>query len=413
MRAEIIAVGTELLLGQIVNTNAAFISEKLAEKGIGVYYHTVVGDNPQRVEEVFRSALKRSDLVILTGGLGPTMDDLTKETVARVFKKRLIMNSYWEEKLESYFKKIGREMTENNRKQALIPEGSTLLDNHNGTAPGIFLREADKIVVMLPGPPREMQPMLMGEVLPCLIEGGNTNIIKSRVLKIIGIGESSLEARLQKLIKNQSNPTIAPLAKEAEVHLRLTARAKNAQEAQKMLERLEKKVCDLIGPYIYGCDRETLEEMTANLLISKNLSLALAESCTGGLVAHRLTEVPGSSKFLKLGVVAYSREAKEKLLNVEHEILTKYGEVSKQTAEAMAIGVKKIAQTDYSLAITGIAGPSGATDTKPVGLVYIALAWENEVRCLKFNFAGKRETIKRRAAITALNLLRCRLLKEF
>lgn len=412
MHAEIIAVGTELLLGQIVNTNAAFISNKLAECGIGMYYQTVVGDNAERIKEVFHSALQRADLIIFTGGLGPTMDDLTKETVAQTLGKKLIKSTFWEKKMKDFFTSIGKEMSENNLKQAFFLEGSEILVNKNGTAPGIFLKDEGKTIIMLPGPPRELQPMFTEEVLPRLRKYGSCSIIKSRVLKAVGLGEASLENCLHEIIKSQTNPTIAPLAKEIEVHIRITAQAQDDATAENMLTMKEEEIRAQIGSYIYGVDEQTMEEKVAFLLSKGNLTLSVAESITGGLVTHRLTEIPGSSKFLHLGVTAYSGAAKQKLLDVNRDVLEQEGEVSEAAACSMATGVKNLLDTDYGLSITGIAGPTGATPHKPVGLVYIAIAWKNKTQCQQFNFTGKRKTIKRRATISALNLLRIHLLEE-
>jgi nicotinamide-nucleotide amidase len=406
LKAEIIAVGTELLLGQINNTNARYLSEKLAELGIDVFWHTAVGDNAPRLEEAFRLALSRSDLIIFCGGLGPTLDDLTKETVAAVLELSLEKDREWEERLEKFFVQLGRHMTENNRKQAYMPKGAELVVNDNGTAPGLWLEWKEKIIVLLPGPPRELEPMFSEKIVPRLIKASGIHVIFSRVLKVAGLGESAMEEAINDLIKNQSNPTIAPLAKHTEVHLRLTAKAGTREEAENMLSELEEKVRERLGLAVYGSGEETMADAVACLLSARKMTLAVAESCTGGLLAHMLTNVPGSSEYFLQGVVVYSNRAKMGLLKIRASLLREYGAVSEETARAMAESQRRLASCDLALAITGIAGPTGATDSKPVGLVFIALAGPDGVNCRRFNFWGKRETIKERAAVAALNMLR-------
>lgn len=412
MKAEIIAVGTELLLGQINNTNARFLSEKLARLGIDVFWHVAVGDNEARLREAIKTALGRSDLIVFCGGLGPTRDDLTKETVAGVLGLPLVKSEEWEAKLKEIFARLGRTMTQNNLKQACLPEGAKLLNNSNGTAPGIFIKWREKTLILLPGPPRELEPMFETEVVPLLTSGDGYRLILSRVLKVAGVGESALEEVLSDLFENQGNPTIAPLAKLSEVHLRLTAKAASHAEAAAMLDQLEEQVKKRLGDAVYGIDEETMADAVAKLLFKTGKTLAVAESCTGGLLSHMLTNVPGSSEYFLQGVVTYSNQAKTDLLGVKPSLLREYGAVSEETARAMAERIRHRAQSDYSLAVTGIAGPGGGTQNKPVGLVYIALGTESGTHCKRFNLWGDRQTIKERAAVTALNMLRLHLLKN-
>lgn len=410
MKAEIIATGTELLLGQTVNTNARFLSEKLAQKGIDVYWQTVVGDNAQRLEEALRLALSRADLIITSGGLGPTMDDLTKETVAKVLALPLAEDAGWQQRLTEMFNRPGRIMTDNNRKQALVPQGAQLIANDNGTAPGVWLEHQEKIFVMLPGPPRELEPMFSEKVMPLLPDSGS--ILLSRTLKIVGIGESSLEDQLADIIAEQTNPTIAPLAKLGEVHLRLTAKARTKEECQQLLDMTDAKLSARLGEAIYARDEQTMVNVVAELLVKNKQTLALAESCTGGYLAHTLTNVAGSSNFFLAGLVTYSNAAKSKLLEIPPEFIEQHDAVSMEVGQAMASNVRRIAQSHLGIGITGIAGPTGGTALKPVGLVYIALATPTTVTVHRFNFLGKRENIKERAVISALNILRLYLIQQ-
>ena len=408
MKTEIIAVGTELLLGQMSNTNARFLSEKLAEKGIDVYWHTVVGDNSARVAEAFSMALSRADLIIFSGGLGPTMDDLTKETVADVLGLALQKDEAWEKELKDIFARLRRTMTDNNYKQALIPSGSRLLVNEHGTAPGIWLEHVGKIVVLLPGPPRELIPMFTDRVLPQLpVKNG---VILSRVLKITEMGESTMEELIADLIASQTNPTIAPLAKYAEVHLRLTAKADAREQAVKLLDETEAKLLARLGEAVFARDEETMGDAVAGLLFKRNLTIAVAESCTGGLLAHMLTNISGSSAYFLQGQVVYSNRSKTELLGVQPELIKKYGAVSEEVARAMAENLRRRSSSDLAVAITGVAGPTGGTAEKPVGLVFMTMARADGISCRKFNFFGNRETIKERAAMAALNMLRLYLL---
>lgn len=415
MRCEIIAVGTELLMGQIVNTNGAEIARELAGLGVGVYYQTMVGDNGERLAEVFSIALKRADLVILCGGLGPTNDDLTRETVAHVLGLPLEQNEFWVEKLHEFFGRFGRPVIPSNLRQAMLPQGAKLLPNDRGTAPGIYLEHGQNIIVLLPGPPGELLPMFRAQVLPLLRERlaqeDNLAVLQSKILRISGLGESVVAERLKDVLEKQHNPTIAPLARGGlEVHLRLTARAASPAEAARLLEEKAEEIRCILGDYIYGEDAEGLEYSVARLLWQKKLTIAVAESCSGGLLSHRLTAVPGSSLYLMAGLVTYSNEAKIDLLGVDPQLIARHGAVSREVALQMAAGARRTGKAHIGMGITGIAGPDGGTAEKPVGLTYIALAADGREYCRELNFWGSRGEIKERAAQTALHLLRLFLL---
>ncbi len=410
MRAEVIAVGTEILLGQIVNSDARFLSEELASLGIDVYYHTVVGDNRDRVEEAFAAARARSELIIFTGGLGPTADDLTKETVAEALGLELKLDQAWLEKLKGFYASLNRPMPPQNVKQALIPRGARLLYNDNGTAPGVYIEKAPWTVILLPGPPRELIPMFRDRVSPLLREKAGSVTIRSRVVKIIGMGESAVEEQVADLVQQQ-NPTVAPLAHNFEVHLRITAKGSSEEETRALISRVDEELGRRLGPYIYGRDQDTLEKVVGRLLAAGGMTLAVAESCTGGRLADLITNVPGSSRYFLGGVAAYSNEVKEKVLGVEKALLEAEGAVSRGVAEAMASGVRRLLGADYGIGVTGVAGPDGGTAAKPVGLVCLALAGEGFCRSREIFFPGKREAVKGRSAAAALNLLRQELLE--
>jgi len=408
MIAEIVSVGTELLLGQIVDTNSAFLAQTLSALGVDIYYRTTVGDNPDRMRATLREALFRSDIVITVGGLGPTMDDLTKEISAEVLGIELVIDQEIEQRLRAFAHKRGVALPPSFLKQALVPvEHGSPLPNPNGTAPGMIAERNGKMVVCLPGPPNELIPMVEQSVVPAITEklGAGRTVIKSRVLRIIGIGESLAEDAVKDLILG-TNPTVAPYAKLGECHLRITAQASDDQAALKLIEPVEKEIKRRLGKAVYGIDNETLEQVIVERLTQLSQTVTTAESCTGGLLAERLTAVPGASVVFNTGIVAYANDVKEKLLNVPHEIIEAYGAVSEQTARAMAGGAKANDQSDYSVATTGVAGPTGGTPEKPVGLVYIAVASPSGVRVEKYNFLGRRADIQRRAAHAALALLR-------
>ena len=412
MNAEIIAVGTELLLGQIVNLDAQFLSVELSKLGIDVYYHTVVGDNPKRLAEAVKTAFSRADLVLFSGGLGPTKDDLTKETVADFLGIELEFDQASYDVIVDYHKRLGRPIPENNRKQAMMPKGGVILKNNNGTAPGCIMAAGGKTAVLMPGPPSELKQMYTESVAPYLqkLSGG---MIYSKVLRIFGIGESKLEQEIMDLIDSQQNPTIAPYAKEGEVTLRISAKAKNQAEADGLIAGLEQEIRRRYGDMVYAeGDDNSLCQVAAGLLLETGTTLAVAESCTGGLVASQLTDIAGISQVFLQGAVTYTNQAKEQALGVCHETLLRHGAVSEETAREMARGMKKAAGSDLALAITGIAGPGGGTPEKPVGLVYVALAdGENEwVR--ELHLAGNRARVRNTTVLHAFDMVRQYFLKK-
>lgn len=405
MNAELIAVGTEILLGQIVNTDAQVIAQGLSELGINVYYQTVVGDNPERLERAIIEAKNRADIIITTGGLGPTLDDLTKETLAKVFNKSLKLDEESLDEIKIFFDKLGKQMTPNNQKQAWLPEGCTVFKNEWGTAPGCGFESDSKYVIMLPGPPRECEPMFKKYAVPFLypLAGG---CIKSHNVRMFGIGESAMETKLHDLMQSMQNPTIAPYAKTSECFVRITAKAETEDEAEKMLQPVVEKVKQIIGDDVYGVDVDSLEQVVGRLLIKNNMTLSVAESCTGGLLSKRITDLAGASDYYMGGVCSYSNEVKMKVLGVKAETLEKYGAVSSQTAEEMAKGVAERLGTDVGVGITGIAGPGGGTIDKPVGLVYISV-WING-KCItkKTNNTHGRDRVRNYAASVALDIIR-------
>lgn len=410
MTAEIICVGTELLLGNIVNTNAAFLSEKLAYLGINCYYQTVVGDNRDRLLSVINTALSRADILIFSGGLGPTEDDLTKETVAEALGKKLIRDKKAEQEIADYFALRGRIPTDNNWKQADVIEGCEILYNKNGTAPGIFVSEGEKTVILLPGPPLELKSMFTDSVMPKLQQKCG-QVFYSETVKIVGPGESSVETQILDMLDTQDNPTIAPYAKTGEVHLRVTARAKDEKEAREKTAPVVEELYRRFGNAVYTTDAdETLEMALTKLLIKKKYTMTTAESCTGGMIAARMVNAPGVSAVLKSGFITYANEAKEELLGVSHDTLEKFGAVSRETAEEMAEGAVKAAHTDAAVAVTGIAGPDGGTKEKPVGLVYIGVNVRGNVEVREYHFSGSRQKIRESVTAAALTFLREKLL---
>ena len=407
MVVELISVGTEILLGNIVNTNAAFLSEKCALLGLSMYYQTVVGDNPERLEETLKLALNRSDVVILGGGLGPTQDDLTKEIAARAFGKELVEDAHTRERIQSYFDARGvKEITENNWKQALVPEGAIVVDNDNGTAPGLILEGNGKIAILLPGPPNEMKPMFNKDIFPYLHEKQPETIV-SEMVKVCGIGESKAETMIADLIAAQTNPTIATYAKTGEVHLRVTAKAETEEEARELMKPMLRELKVRFGAYIYTTEEQvTLEDSVIGLMREKGLTLTTVESCTGGLLTGRLVNVSGASEVVKQGFITYSNKAKRKLVGVKKQTLKDYGAVSEKTAKEMAKGGILATGSDVAVSVTGIAGPEGGTPEKPVGLVYIAVAVKGETHVEKFQFTGNRAKVRESSVVAALTLLR-------
>lgn len=370
MNAEIISVGTELLLGQVINTDTAIVAKELSALGINMLYSAVVGDNPERLEEAVKAAINRSDLLIMTGGLGPTEDDLTKETVAKAAGKKLVMHEESLRKIESYFNHV--KVADVQKKQAMLPEGCEVFENNNGTAPGCaFKAENGCVIIMLPGPPSELKPMLTESAVPYLQIEQNSVIVSHNV-HVYGRGEALVGEMVSDLLEG-SNPTVAPYAKEGEMFLRVTAKAENEDEANEMCRPVIEEIEARLGEFIYGVDIESLEELVVNLLREQGKRIAFAESCTGGLLAKRITDIPGSSEVFEMGCVTYSNAVKEQILGVSSETLNKYGAVSEQTAREMAEGIYKISGADVGVAVTGIAGPGGGSEEKPVGLAYIAL----------------------------------------
>lgn len=406
MKAEILCVGTELLLGDIVNTNAVYLAKELAKLGINVYHQAVVGDNPERLKASLKEALSRCDLVITTGGLGPTCDDLTKETAAEVLGLPMEENAEELHHIKEYFQKINRTMTDNNRKQALIPKGAVILKNGFGTAPGILAENNGKFLALLPGPPREMRPMFDNELAPILKKYTGKTLV-SRTIHIFNVGESSVESKLKDLMNSLENPTLAPYAKDGEVLLRVTAAAESTEKGYEMIEPVIEKVREIIGnEYIYGIDVGNLQTALVKALHEKNLKIATAESITGGLVSKRITEVSGSSEVFECGVCSYSNNIKHSVLGVSQETLDTFTEYSAETALEMAKGVRRISGADIGISTTGIAGPNGGTDEKPVGLVYVAVDSDNysDVKKLLLSrgFSEERELIRYLASSYAL-----------
>jgi nicotinamide-nucleotide amidase len=415
MIAELISVGTEILLGNIVNTNANYLAQKCAELGISNYFQVSVGDNEERLSQALKTALSRSDVVILTGGLGPTKDDLTKEVTAKTLGRELVEDPQTRKNIEDYFSKLNRtSITENNWKQAFIIEGSTVVDNHNGTAPGLIVKAEDgQIVILLPGPPNELIPMFHHNIYPFL-NNLAPGLLYSEMVKICGIGESKAETMIQDLIEKQTNPTIAPYAKTGEVHFRVTASASSEEEGQRLVKPIVDELYRRFENNIYTTDEnENLEDNVVKLLAKYHLILSTAESCTGGLLTGRIVNVSGASEVLHEGFITYSNQAKQKYLGVNLKTLEQFGAVSEETALEMAQGLLHETGCNISLAITGIAGPDGGSEEKPVGTVYMACSTNKNHLVKRFNFKGNRQKIRDYAVINALDFLRRCILSEF
>jgi len=410
MKAEIVSTGTELLLGETLNTSAHYVTGKLSSIGIEVDYHTTVGDNPKRLEQVLHQAIQRSDLVITTGGLGPTADDLTKELVAKVLDLKMEIDTSSLEQIKQFFGRRKAPMPSSNEKQAFFPQGSKILPNPIGTAPGAIIEKNTKTVIILPGPPFEMEPMFNNYVWPELtrIVGPNAERMNERVLKVFGIGESAIEKVLDKLM-NLPNLTVALLAKRAEMHIRLVARSTEmtSGESKKILDEVEEEIRRRLGKNkVFGKDQETMIGIVGQVLNNQNLTISTAESCTGGLLGAALTQEPGSSSFYLGGVVSYSNSLKRGLLGVSEESLKVFGAVSEEVAKEMAEGIRSKTGSDMAISTTGIAGPDGGSDTKPVGLVYIGIATSKGVHAEKFQFYGERESVRQLTVQAALNKVR-------
>ena len=403
MNCEIIGVGTELLLGDIVNTDAQYLAQELASMGVVIHYQEVVGDNPERMRACISNAVSRSDLVILTGGLGPTADDLTKEISCEVMGAELVLDEDILEEIRSYFTSKGIVMPESNAKQAYVPKVGTVFANRNGTAPGCAVEKDGKTVIMLPGPPRELKPMFENEVKPFLAEktGG---VILSKQVRTFGIGESDMAQRVAELLDGE-NPTVAPYAKDGEALLRVTAKAETKEKAEQMCDKTIEKIREKIGRYIYSDQSLNLEQTAVKLLRENGKKIALAESCTGGYIAKRITDVPGSSEVFEYGIVSYSNEVKMKLLGVRSETIEQFTEVSEQTAAEMAEGVRLLSGADIGISVTGVSGPGGGTEDKPVGLAYIGFSHQGGTYVREVRTGKKQDSREYNRYVTASNAL--------
>ncbi len=404
LNVEILCVGTELLLGNIVNSNAQYISEQLHNIGVNVFSHRVVGDNLNRVLDALENGFKHSNVIITTGGLGPTKDDMTKEAVSEFFKEPQVLNEEEKAKLENFFASRNVEMPKSNLRQVHFPNGSKVIVNNNGTAPGLILEKDGNTIIMLPGPPHEMKPMMQETVIPYL-QSRSDKIFVSKTLNFIGIGESALEEKIENLIDAQTNPTIAPYAKIGYPILRVTASAKTEKEAFEMVEKTSKDIENKVSEYLFGYNETLPEEAVVELLIKNNLTISLAESCTGGMVASSLINVNNCSKVLNESFITYSNDAKIKYLGVTPDTLDSFGAVSEECAIEMANGVRKNTNSDIGVGITGIAGDFGGTEEKPVGLTYVCISTKDSCIVKKFNFSRKRNDNRRFATINTFNML--------
>lgn len=404
MTAEIIAVGTELLLGDILNTNAQFLSRELAQLGIGVYAQTVVGDNSRRLKDALNTALSRADMVVLSGGLGPTDDDITKETAAEVFGQELVFHQEIYDKILS---RVSKNASRTNKKQAYVPKGAYILTNDNGTAPGLVMEHGGKLLMLLPGPPAELEPMFLHYALP-ILKHKTDCVILSETIRLFGIGEAQVGETVRDLSECE-NPTVAPYVKNGDVTLRITARAENEAACNKLIAPAAEEIRARFGDFVYGTGETDLKTKVVQYLIDNNLTVATAESCTAGLIAAAIGDVPGVSSVFREGFVTYSNEAKEKNLGVPGEILKSYGAVSEQTARAMAEGVCQKTNAKIGISATGIAGPDGGTKDKPVGLVYIGVCIGGETSVRKCELKGNRARVRFMTVLNAFDELRKRL----
>ncbi|MBA2646761.1 MAG: competence/damage-inducible protein A [Pyrinomonadaceae bacterium] len=410
LTAEIIAIGSELLTPERTDTNSLWLTEKLNGIGIEVKLKTIVGDDDARLDETIRDALRRSRVVITTGGLGPTEDDITRKIAARSMGRRLMLNEKALEDIRAKFVRLGRSMPEINARQAMVIEGAEILNNPNGTAPGMYLEHEGRAVALLPGPPREMRPMFETLVLPKLaVKAGDVRVVR-RVLRVAGMGESAVDERIAPVYTQYTNPQTTILFNKSEIEIHLTAQAKTEKDAELLLDGLAGQIEERLGDAIFAFRGETMEEVVGLRLAVSGFTLAVAESCTGGLIAERLTEVAGSSAYFTEGIVAYANEAKVRLLGVPSDLIAEYGAVSAEVAEAMAEGARARGETDFGLSVTGIAGPGGGSEEKPVGLVYIALSDDAHTEHRKLMLPGDRQLIRSRASQAALDLLRRRLI---
>jgi nicotinamide-nucleotide amidase len=412
LSAEIIAVGSELLTPEKVDTNSLWITEKLNQIGAEVLLKTIVGDDESRLEETIRDAIKRSDVVITTGGLGPTEDDVTRQVAARACGRDLVYREELEHALRERFRHWGREMPEINKKQAFVIEGAEILPNPNGSAVGMLLEADGWFLVVLPGPPREMRPMFENHVLPRLSAISGPSRIRHRVLKVSGMGESAVDEAIAPIYTRYSNVRTAILFNKSEVEVHLAVGSEDGTEAARILDELTDKISKKLGTAVFSRDGESMEQVVGKLLGARGETLSVAESCTGGLVGSRLTDVPGSSRYFIEGAVTYSNEAKVRTLGVPPEVLEEFGAVSSQTAEAMASGIRERSKSDYALSVTGIAGPDGGSPEKPVGTVYIALASADQVRSIELHLPGDRYLIRWRSSQAALDFLRRHIIRS-
>ncbi len=409
MQADLICVGNELLTGLIENSNTGFLARRLWSSGISVREACVVADDQSAIREALERARRESDLVIITGGLGPTEDDRTREAVADILDLPLVLNQEWLEKMDQFFTNRGVKMPVNNLKQALVLEGSTLLENHRGTAPGAIVESEGKLIVLLPGPPHELQEMFDQQVQPYLVKKNQTRLTAVKTLKCIGIGESMLEEKI-KALGDWELPPISYVSRGFEVDLQLKGSGEG-EEASIAIDKAEQRLRSLLGDHIYGSNGDTLAGLVAALLTERKLTLSLAESCSGGLLSDIITDIPGSSKFYRGGLIPYNAELKTELLGIKRELLEKEGEVSELTARAMADRIKILFKTDFSIGITGIAGPESDPTGKPVGLVYIAIAGPDILESRQLTLGGGRRAVKERTAQVALDMLRKELRK--
>lgn len=413
MKAEIISIGSEILRGQIVDTNANFIAQKLTELSIDLNYISVVGDNQKMLLSLFKKAFNRSDLIITTGGLGPTEDDITYQTIARTLNLKLIKYPEAEENLKRILKKINTTLSPSNLKQVYLPEGAKIIINQYGTALAMILEKDNKIICSFPGVPHEMKRLIEENLIPYLKEKFPPSMIKkSKTLKITGLGESSVNELLRDYMNKQTNFSFGIYANPEDIQVQVTTQAPTEKETDKLLQSSVNQLTKILGNYVYGTDKQSLEEVVGNLLKNKKLKVAVAESCTGGMLGEMITRIPGSSKYFQGGVISYASIVKEDLLKVPPEVIKKYGEVSVQVARIMAEEVRKCCHSDVGISITGIAGPDEATEKKQVGLVYIALADGKKTITKKHQLFGSRQLIRLRSARRALNMLRMYLMEK-
>ena len=408
MKAEVISIGTEVITGSILNTNTRYLSRKLLECGIETYYHTSVEDNKDRIKEVFNIAIERSDLIITTGGLGPTEDDMTKEVVADILGLKLIQNRETMINIKNIFQSLNKDMTLNNEKQALIPEGSKIITNDIGTAPGIYIEKNSKKIILLPGPPKEIESMFDKYIIPIIKEDFS---IITRSIKTIGIGESALEIKIKDIIDREKELIIATYASSDEVEIKIIAKGKDEHSLNKKIDTIIKQILSRVGDNVYSLNGETIEESILKMLKNKNYKIGFCESCTGGLITSQFTRIPGVSEVLDRSIVTYSNDSKQNELGVKKSTLDKFGAVSKEVALEMADGLLKKANLDIAVSTTGIAGPSSDSSGNPVGLVFIAIVTKSEKTVFKYNLSGDRVSIQNKVAVKAFEQLRRFLLK--